>query len=63
LFKYYWIKAILGRRQLNIRYSLDLPPFILTMKMLGCLGAGSFGKVYKVEVGGELYALKKVAGG
>jgi hypothetical protein len=33
------------------------------MKMLGCLGAGSFGKVYKVEVGGELYALKKVAGG
>jgi hypothetical protein len=30
------------------------------MKVLGCVGAGSFGKVFRVEVGGEIFALKRV---
>ena len=30
------------------------------MKILGCIGAGSFGKVLKVQIGDTLFALKKV---
>jgi hypothetical protein len=30
------------------------------MKLLGCIGAGSFGKVFKLELEGDLYAIKKV---
>jgi hypothetical protein len=30
------------------------------MKVLGCIGEGSFGKVLKVEIGGEIFAVKKV---
>jgi hypothetical protein len=30
------------------------------MKVLGCLGAGSFGKVLKVQIDGEIFAVKKV---
>lgn len=30
------------------------------MKVLGCIGAGSFGKVLKVEIDGSIFAVKKV---
>lgn len=30
------------------------------MKVLGCIGAGSFGKVLKVAVGEDVFAVKKV---
>lgn len=33
---------------------------IISMKVIGCIGRGSFGTVLKVEVNKELYAVKKV---
>lgn len=30
------------------------------MKVLGCIGAGSFGKVFKVRIGDDLFAVKRV---
>jgi len=30
------------------------------MKVIACIGTGAFGKVYKVEVQGQVFALKKV---
>lgn len=31
------------------------------MKVLGCIGAGSFGKVFKVKVGDDFFAVKRVS--
>lgn len=30
------------------------------MKVVGCIGAGSFGKVFKVRIGDDLFAVKRV---